>query len=517
MWIASTEHARRIDRRSTEEFGLSGIVLMERAGLAVFEEMRKMLPQGGRIAVVCGKGSNGGDGFVIARLARQQGWEAHCLCTALEAELEGDAKRMMQLARAQGVEPIFADDARMARRLAALPQAELIVDAILGTGARGQVHGAAHAAIQAINRSGVPAISVDVPSGILADTGEELGESIWALKTITMGQPKPFLFQGIGLEHSGHWQVAEIGYPRDLLDEPTGARLINAEWTSRFLPERLRSSHKGANGHVLIVAGSRGMRGAAVLACQAALRAGAGLVTVASIDSVLDQVMTHCPEAVTLPLPASGDGIHPDAAEAILGLQGRVQAALFGPGMTHLPCIQELLSRVWKRWERPCVIDADALNAVSQGVRLPLAPYALTPHPGEMSRLMQTTIAEVQADRFAAVRQAADQLGGAVLLKGPYSITGREGAPMLVNPTGNPGMATGGMGDVLSGIITTLLAQDAPILEAAAAGAYWHGAAGDLCAAEIGAIGYTARDVIGAIPRTRAKILACALGSDSSS
>jgi NAD(P)H-hydrate epimerase len=513
MWIADTAHARLMDQRSTEQFGLSGIVLMERAGLAVFDELRRMMPQGGRMAVVCGKGSNGGDGFVIARLGRQQGWDVVCLCTALEAELEGDARRMMQLARAQGVDPIFADDARMARRLAGLGQMDIIVDAILGTGARGQIHGAAHSAISAVNRSGVPIVSVDVPSGILADTGEELGESIWALKTITMGQPKPFLFQGIGLEHSGHWQVADIGYPRDLMHEETGARLIDAEWAARVLPERLRNSHKGANGHILIVAGSRRMRGAAVLAVKAALRSGVGMVTVAGIEPVLDAVMAHCPEAVLMPLPECGGGISPDAADALLESQGRFQAALFGPGMTHLPCIQDLFSKVWPRWETPSVIDADALNAASQGVPLPHAPCVLTPHPGEMSRLMQTTISEVQANRFASVRAAAAALRGTVLLKGPYSIVGEGEKPLLVNPTGNPGMATAGMGDVLSGVIAALLSQDVEPLSAAAAGMYWHGAAGDLCAARLGAVGYTASDVADTIPQARAKILEWSQGS----
>lgn len=506
MWIASTEHSRNIDRRATEEFGLPANVLMERAGLAVFEAVRELLPDGGRITVFCGKGGNGGDGFVVARVARDNGFHVECLVACEEGDLIPLAREQMVVARALGLQPIFYDDARWRRRLESLSARDLLVDALLGTSAKCNVKGAVKEAIQAINRSGVPVVAVDVPSGIQADTGEELGESVWALRTVTMGLPKPYLFEGIGLEHSGHWTVAEIGYPGVLVSTPTHARLLDECWVGQLLPERLRASHKGDNGHVLIVAGSRRMRGAAALCARAALRAGAGLVTVASIDVVCDAVSAQLPEVLLLPLPEREGAIAPEAAEVILKAQDRVGAAAFGPGMTHDEGVRQLLGDVWKMWQKPCVLDADALNALALGVPAPQAERVLTPHPGEMGRLVESSIAEVQNDRFRTVQAAVAKTKACVLLKGPYSVVGEPGQPMLVNGTGNPGQASGGMGDVLTGVIATLMAQDLPGYYAAACGMFWHGMAADHCAASIGTIGYSASDVADALPKARAKI-----------
>ena len=481
-------------------------ILMERAGNSVFQAIREMLPDGGRIAVVCGKGNNGGDGFVVARAAREAGFGVECLVTADEGELSTAATDMMRSAKARGVAPIFSSDSRYTRKLDALGHFDLIVDAILGTGAKCQVRESVLDAIRAINRSGVPVIAVDVPSGIDCDTGDELGESVWALRTITFGLPKPFLFQGRGIDHAGYWTVADIGFPSVLLEEPSDAVLIDGEWVANLLPERMRVSHKGDNGNVLIVAGSDKMRGAAVLSTLAALRSGAGLVTVASVPSVCDAISARIPEALLLPLPEEDGAIAPQAADVILEAT-RTKAAVFGPGLGCSHATKRFLDRVWADWSLPAVIDADALNAVACGIRLPNAPCILTPHPGEMSRLMQSSIAELQSDRFRTAEQAAERMGQTVLLKGPYSIVGSPGQPMLVNPTGNPGMATGGMGDVLSGILGTLLAQELPPYYAGGCGMYWHGEAADMCADSIGSIGYTASEVADRIPGARQRIV----------
>lgn len=482
------------------------MVLMERAGLAVFSAVRDMLPEGGRLTVMCGRGNNGGDGFVVARHAHQAGYYVEVLVAALEGELTAEAATQLSVARAQGVQPIFFDDARWARRAECVGCRDLIVDALLGTGAEGCVRGPVLEAIRAINRSGVPVVSVDVPSGIHTDTGEELSESVWALRTVTFGLPKPFLFQGIGLEHAGHWTVADIGFPYDLQNEPTSARLLDAEWVSSLLPERLKASHKGDHGHVLIVAGNRRMPGAAMLAARAALRAGAGLVTLASVPSVLQACAATLPEVVTIPLPEQDGVIAPEGAEILLEWMHRSHSAVFGPGLGNHDLIAEFLEKVWERWEVPSVIDADAINAVAKGVRLPAIEAALTPHPGEISRMLHCSIAEVQADRLRTVSHAVEKLKKTVLLKGAYSIIGEEDQPLAVNPTGNPGMASGGMGDVLSGVIATLIAQDLPPYCAAACGAYWHGVAGDLCAAEVGQVGFLATEVADRLPHARAKI-----------
>ncbi len=507
MWIATAEHSRQIDRRATEEFGVPAKVLMERAGLAVFDAVQELLPHGGKITVFCGKGNNGGDGFVVARLALDHHFSVDCLVAAEEKELTEDAHEQMRIARAQGIQPIFYSDARWQRRTDALCCRDLIVDALLGTGAKCEVKGAIKDSIQLINRSGVPVVAVDVPSGICANTGEELGESVWALRTVTFGLPKRFLFEGIGLEHSGYWTVSEIGIPHVLLEEPTVARLVDTDWVLNLLPERLRASHKGDNGSVLIVAGSRDMRGAASLAARAAVRSGAGLVTVASIPEVCASVSANVPEAILLTLPEVDGAVSPDAADIILANKAKYHSALFGPGLTHGKQVMDFLSRVWEFWDQPCVIDADALNAVSQGVKLPHAECVLTPHPGEMSRLLHCSVAEIQSDRFRTVTQAVEQFQQCCLLKGPYTIMGEPQQPMMVNSSGNPGMASAGMGDVLGGIIATLLAQDLPSYFAAGCGMYWHGASADLCATEIGPIGYSASDVADHLAKARCRIV----------
>jgi NAD(P)H-hydrate epimerase len=459
------------------------------------------------VTVFCGKGNNGGDGFVVARLARDHNYHVDCLVAAEESELSKDAAEELQAARAQGLEPLFGSDARWARKAECVGCRDLIVDALLGTGAKCNVRGLIKQAIQAINRSGVPVVSIDVPSGIHCDTGEELEESVWALRTVTMGLPKPFLFEGIGLEHSGCWSVADIGYPSALLTEPTYARIVDADWVANLLPERLRASHKGENGSILIVAGSYGMRGAASLVARAALRAGGGLVTVAGIPAVIEAVSANVPEALLLPLPEKNGVIAPEAANIILDSNRAYHSAVFGPGLTHDEPILEFLADLWKDWDKPCVIDADALSAVSKGLKLPRAECVLTPHPGEMSRLLSLSIAEVQCDRFKTIEVAVGRFNQCVLLKGPYTVIGEPGQPIMVNRTGNPGMASGGMGDVLSGVIGTLLAQDLPGYYAATCGTYWHGFAGDICACEIGPVGYSASDVANSLPKARAKIV----------
>lgn len=506
MWIASAQRSREIDRAATTEYGIPATVLMERAGIAVFDAVRQLLPHGGRITVVCGKGNNGGDGLVVARHALEAGFGVECLMACEEADLSLDAAMQLAVSRAQGVQPSFSSAESWGRRLDTLGCRDLVVDALLGTGAKGEIAGPPREAIRAMNRSGVPVVSVDVPSGIDCDTGEDLGESVWALRTVTFGLPKPFLFQGIGVEHAGFWTVADIGFPTNLLSEPTDARLVDREWVVNLLPERLRASHKGEHGKVLIVAGSRRMPGAAILAARGALRSGAGLVTVASIPSVCDAVVAQLPEVMVLPLPEHDGVVAEEAASELLDAQSRWDATVFGPGMTHDPCATAFLRSVWRGWDVPACIDADALNAVSEGVTLPEGECVLTPHPGEMSRLLKASIAEVQANRFGAVSAATERFGKAVLLKGAYSIAGEPMQPLAVNSTGNPGMASGGMGDVLSGVVAVLLAQQLPPYCAAACAAYWHGAAGDHCADHVGQIGFRASEVADALPHVRAKL-----------
>ncbi len=506
MWIAGSERSREIDRRASLDFGIPAMVLMDRAAWAVFEAIKDLIPPGAKLAVLCGRGNNGGDGFAVAMHAKEHGYDVECVVAAHEKDLSMDAATQCSIARAQGVQPIFVDDPKWERKLECLSCADLIIDALLGTGAQGEVRGSVRDAIEAVNRSGAPVVSVDIPSGISCDTGEELGTSVWAMRTVTFGLPKPFLFQGLGLEHSGFWTVADIGFPSELLQEPTDAHLIDSQWVAAMIPERLKASHKGDNGHVLIVAGSARMPGAAALAARSAMRAGAGLVTVASIDSVLRVVGSQVPEAITLPLPEVAGVIAEGAAEVLLASQGQFDSMLIGPGITTEPSVRKMLGNLLSKWTRPCCIDADALNAVSLGAKLPEGPCVITPHPGEMSRLLETSVAEIQTDRFRSTRQAIKKFNKTVVLKGAYSIVGDDERPLSVNCTGNPGMASAGMGDVLGGLIATLLAQGLGPFSAASCGVFWHGAAGDLAAREIGISGFLASETADRLPKARAKL-----------
>ncbi len=510
MWIANAERSQEMDRLAQSEFGIKCSDLMERAGLAVFEIVQELLPEGGAITVFCGKGNNGGDGLVVARLAAGE-FKVDCLIAAHENELCDNARFQLQIAVEHRITPIFRDNPLWATKLDSLKKQDLIVDGLLGTGAKGEVQGTVLQAIQAINQSAVPVVAIDVPSGIDCDTGEELGASVRAVRTITFGLPKPFLFQGLGMEQAGSWTVADIGFPSALLMEPTDARLLECA----CLPKRKVSSHKGNNGTVLTVAGSHRMRGAAALAAMAAQRAGAGLVTVAAIESVCEAVMALVPEATLIPLPENNGVISADAARLVLERRGQFDAALFGPGLTTEDPVAEFLERVWREWDCPCCIDADGLNCIALGLKPPAGSCVLTPHPGEMARLLHTSVAAVQADRFKTIKFAQEKYGKTLLLKGPHSLVANTDKPPAVNSTGNRGMATAGMGDVLSGVITTLLAQGLSAYDAASSGMFWHGFAGDLCAASVGPIGFTASEVAAALPEARAKIMATCEGFSS--
>ncbi len=489
MWISTKSQSQEIDRRAIYDFGIRQEDLMEEAGLAVFNAVCEWLPVGKSIAVACGKGNNGADGFVVARLAQQQGYAVSCVVAATEFELNEASQLQLKRLRKAGVQPVFCDAPHFFENLATHLDRDLIVDALLGTGAEGLLREPLVTVIQAINESNAEVVSVDIPSGLSCDSGEPLGTCINSSETVTFGLAKPFIFQGQGPEMTGVWSVAHIGLPNELLG-PTQAEVSYDVNVLR--PKRGFASHKGKNGSLIIVAGSHDMRGAAVLAARAALRSGIGLVTVASVDPVLGAVSVHCPEATLLTL--SDDPV--DSAARILAVQNRFDAAVFGPGLSTSAFALGLLSEIWPRWTKPAVVDADALNLVASGVQLPSAKCVLTPHPGEMARLFP----EGSFTRFEYARRASEHFGQTVVLKGAYSIIATPEEPLCVNTTGNSGMATAGMGDVLSGLIGTLLAQNLSPFDAAKLGVFWHGRAGDRCREKIAAIGFTAMEVADTLP-----------------
>ncbi|MBS1710117.1 MAG: NAD(P)H-hydrate dehydratase [Armatimonadetes bacterium] len=498
MWIATRAECQEMDRRATEEFGIPVATLMESAGEAVLQYVSENTRP---VAVVCGVGHNGGDGFVVARLLAERGDQVTVFVAAESPDrLKGEGLARFNELPA-GIPIHFGEFSQLTDE-----RWDTVVDAILGIGAEGAPRGLAKAAIEAVNSCSATRISIDVPSGIDCDTGQAAGAWVRADETILLGLAKQFVFQGNGITAMRHWSLAPIGFPTKLLTQVRGAYLTDLSEVSEQLPIRRFDSHKGENGHVLIVAGSQSMRGAAVLAAMGAVRSGAGLVTVAGIPAVCDSVACHLPECLTMALPQSGDGIAPVAAQLIRANKGKWTGAVFGPGLGQSDNVRQFLAGVWDGWDIPSVIDADALNAVCEGVSLAPAPCILTPHPGEMGRLLRTSAQDVQSNRFTAIRQACEQFGKPVVLKGAYSLAATPGHPISVNPTGNPGMAAAGMGDVLCGVLATLLAQQLDPRIAAECATFWHGHAGDLCVEEQGDFGYTASDLARKLPDARATL-----------
>lgn len=492
--------------RLAEAQGVSVESLMHEAGRAVAACALEHNPKAERIAVLCGKGNNGGDGLVAARFLAEHQRKIEVLVAASRSELNANAQRELGRLREPGITPVFAPDRDWEARLQDLSSADLLIDALLGTGAKGAPADAVEAAIHAINQSSRPVLAVDIPSGIDADTGEAAGEYVRADRTVTFGLRKPFVYQGDGMLAAGKFEVAPIGFPDSLLETPRGALAFGFQEARALMPARDRDAHKGSEGHVLIVAGHHAMPGAAFLAAKGALRAGAGLVTVAAIPPVCRIVAGQLPEAIFVPLPEEEGVLGLSAKEAILQASQQADALVIGPGLGGWPETGELLEALFDSVRISIVVDADALNHLAKGHSRPRSPFLLTPHPGEAGRLLGIAAAEVQRRRFDSVRLLASKFAGTVLLKGAYTLIAEPGAPLWVNTTGNPGMAAPGMGDVLSGVIGSLLAKGLPPNRAAALGAYWHGLAGDLCAAEVGPAGYLASEVADMLPKARATI-----------
>ena len=499
---------RAVDQ-AAQERNLPGVLLMERAGRAVVQAAGEELGDcwlGRSVLVLCGPGNNGGDGFVVARLLAGAGASVQVVLSGAADQprkrgpnrLKGEAAHHLQLLRQEGV-AVWAVDAPW-EQCSARPQvqqaaaeADLVVDALLGTGISGEVTGPTADLIRLANRAGeagTPVVAVDVPSGIDADTGRVAGVAVRACLTVTMIAPKLGLACYPAAEHVGKLVVASLGVPADLLAAaPAEATLLDPGLVRAWLPPRPPAANKGDFGSVLVVAGSVGMTGAACLAAEAALRAGAGIVRLAVPARVHDILEVKTTEVITVPLPDTPAGSLAAAArEPLCELAAASTVAAVGPGLSREPETAALVRELVGAFRLPLVLDADGLNAL-EGHRDLLAarsdPTVITPHPGEMARLCQSTPAQVQADRVAAVRRASRDFGCVVVLKGARTLVADEQGTLLVNPTGNSGMATGGTGDVLTGLIAGLMAQGAPPLRAAGMAAYLHGLAGDLAAEQV--------------------------------
>ncbi|MYA28212.1 MAG: NAD(P)H-hydrate dehydratase [Nitrospira sp. SB0666_bin_27] len=515
MKIVTSHQMRELDRRTIHEAGVPGKTLMERAGAGVVSAMGKTFDtlKGKTVTVFCGKGNNGGDGFVVARLLRQKGSAVQVCLLAQARDLKGDAKLMYQrFVKGAGRSKVLSSPSPdRVHRL--VRDSHVLVDALLGTGTSSPVAGPYQEAIQAMNASEAPIVAVDLPSGIDADTGDTLGTAVQADLTVTFGNPKLGLFLGAGVDHAGRVHCVDIGIPSQYVEDlSVPIEMLTPTLIRPWLPERPASSHKGTFGHAGIIAGSSGKSGAAALAAKAALRAGAGLVTVATPSSVQASVASGIPEVMTLPLPETAD--HTLSRDALPLLQTFLPSRSsigIGPGLSTQPETADVVRTLIDHCDRPLVIDADALNALAGHTRLlrarPLSPL-LTPHPGEMARLLgESSAATVNRNRLGIAHDFARTHSSVVVLKGARTIVALPDGATAISPTGNPGMATAGTGDVLTGILTGLLAQGVSPWEAAQSGAFLHGLAGDLAAQAYGYPSLMAGDLLACLPQAITQVL----------
>ena len=516
MKVVTAVEMRQIDQDTIEGVGIPGIVLMETAGSAIVRAIEQYYPTCHRIGIFVGKGNNGGDGLVIARQLAHAGRDVHLFLVSPAENFTGEAAINLQIAKRLGLQiEFYGNPGTVPTTLASC---ELLVDAIFGTGLRDTVRGSIATVIKTLNNFSIPILSVDLPSGLDANTGHPLGTCVRADRTVTIGLPKRGLLVHPGAEFAGKLEVVDIGFPEQVID----AQGIKVNWTTttqalQWVPPRPPASHKGTYGRVLVVAGSTGMTGAAALASEAALRAGAGLVTLATpkhLNPILEGLL---PEVMTLPLPETDAGsLSVSAASAILEFAEKTKSVLaIGPGLSqHSDTVLLVHQLVRENRERALnlrmVVDADGLNALSQVpevISLLDREAILTPHPGEMSRLTSSSVSSLEADRIRTAQQFASEHNLTLVFKGAPTVTGLPNGDVWINSTGNPGMATGGMGDVLTGIIAGLMAQGHSSETAAVLGVYLHGLAGDIAAEVSGMPGLIASDVLKTVPRAISSLI----------
>jgi len=505
--VLTADELRRVDARAIADLGIPGPTLMENAGRGAAEALLAALPERGlrarglRVAIVCGRGGNGGDGFVVARRLKRAGARPDVLMVCAPEALRGDSAIKFAEMRRVGIAARVVDDA--GRADVALRRSQLIVDALLGTGTRGAPAPLVAALIEAINASDRPVVALDLPSGLPADGEPPTAPVVRAWLTPTFAAPKLGLVSGAGPELAGRVVVVPIGVPEPEVARDARTFLLEAADVAPLFPPRPRETHKGSYGHLLVVAGSVGKTGAAALCARAALRAGVGLVTVATAASAQPTVAALSLEAMTEPLPETTvRSLGMKAREPIVALAEARDAIALGPGLGLDDETRALARVLVATLPRPMVVDADALTGLTdhlESLRGARAARVLTPHPGEMARLLGGAIADVQRDRVGVARSFAVAHGAHLVLKGAGSLIAGPDGRVLINPTGNPGMATGGTGDVLTGILGALLARGIDAAHAAPAAVYLHGLAGDVAAERVGQEALIASDVIASL------------------
>ena len=473
--------------------GTPARLLMERAGRALAREVLRVGARryGLRVGVVCGKGNNGGDGFAAARYLLAEGASAQCLLVGeLEADEGAAAYHLKRFRAAWGRVQPFSEDA--------LRGIDVAVDALFGTGFKGNVGGGAARAIRSLNEAGVPVVAADIPSGVTGATGAAEGVAVKAVSTVAMGAEKIGTAVGAGAALAGAVTVADIGITIPV----SRVHLIEAADVERVLPRRRLDAHKRSGGAVALLAGSRAMTGAAVLAAQGALRMGAGYATLGSTRAAVEAAQSLLPEVLAQAI-ATDDHLGAAAFEEFSSVLDRADALAIGPGLGQGSDQRALVERVLNELATPLVLDADALNVLAkhaQALEARDGATVITPHPAELARLLEVEVDDIQADRLTAARKAADRFGCVVLLKGYRTIVAGPDGDAVVNPTGGPELASAGTGDVLTGALAALLAAGLDPFEAAWAAAFVHGRAGEIAAAYLGTSGVVASDVAEALP-----------------
>jgi hydroxyethylthiazole kinase-like uncharacterized protein yjeF len=515
MILVTASEMQEIDRRTIVDFGIPGMVLMENAGRGATRFLFERFPDiaNKRVGVIAGRGNNGGDGYVMARYLKQKGVHVRVYLLATADRVRGDAAANLKFLKPLDIPLIeIPDEASFSRYQSEMAGLEVWIDAILGTGLKSDVKGYFKTVIDFINSLNQPVFAVDVPSGLNSDTGQVGGACIRAHATATFAFAKTGHIIHPGAQYTGALDIVDIGIPTHIVEAVMPRqRLLTSEHVQSCLTSRRPDAHKGTTGHLLAVAGSPGKTGAAAMTAIAALRSGAGLVTLGIAGTLNPVLESQVLEAMTAPLPETQPGVLGESAfDAIKNLMEGKKCVAIGPGLGQAEKTRNLVHKIVKSSSVSLVIDADGLNCLAgraQILKKAGAPVILTPHPGEMARLMDTDVGAVQQDRIKCARDFAAGFNVHLVLKGARTVIALPDGRVFINPTGNAGMASGGMGDVLTGIIAGLIVQGLCAEDACLAGVYLHGAAADSLARSMGPYGYLAGDVMKAIPGEIKKIV----------
>jgi hydroxyethylthiazole kinase-like uncharacterized protein yjeF len=513
MYLVKAKEMQQMDRETIESFGIPGITLMESAGRGAYTMLVQTFPNIflQKVGIIAGRGNNGGDAFVIARYLMEKNIHINVFILCKKNKITGDAKTNLglleKLIKKNKVCSIIeiADENDFKKVKSKLLHHDIFIDGILGTGLNSDVRGFFKEIIAAINNSKSPVFSIDIPSGLNADTGKPMGISINATATATFAHPKPGHILHPGDKHTGELEVVDIGIPKFITEKfKPKLHLLEEKDIKILFPPRDSESHKGNFGHVLILAGSTGKTGAATLAANAAMRCGTGLVTLGIPESLNSSIEPQVIEPMTCPLPDNGRGILCESVfEKIIKIARDKNAIAIGPGIGTDKSAKKLVEKLIQTLDIPIIIDADGLNLISENLEIlnkAKSDIILTPHPGEMARLCSTTTKEIQENRLESAQKFAKKFNITLVLKGSNTIISFAGKKTYVCPVGNSGMASGGMGDVLTGMIAGFKAQGFSSENASIAGVYIHGLCGDMLAESMGDLGFLASDMVKTIP-----------------